>query len=285
MTHCVSADRPVDPATVAMLRVVDTAMVELRMPYFIAGATARDMLLTHVFGIPTIRATLDVDLAVAVESWERFESLKARLAELKAFEADRKAVYRLHYISEGGRAGSPLDIIPFRGVEEEGNTIRWPPEMAIVMNVVGYEEALAASVPVQVAPGLTINVASLPGLAILKLFAWLDRGSETPKDAQDFVVLLRSYSGAGNEDRLYTDELALLESVGFDVDVAGGILLGKDVKAIAESGTLEKLNRLLADQGITDRLITHMAAELRAADDSVSAAEDLLRHFQKGLGL
>ena len=70
MTHCVSADRPVDPATVAMLHVVDAAMVELGMPYFIAGATARDILLTHVFGIPTIRATLDVDLAVAVENWE-----------------------------------------------------------------------------------------------------------------------------------------------------------------------------------------------------------------------
>jgi predicted nucleotidyltransferase len=157
--------------------------------------------------------------------------------------------------------------------------------MAIVMNVVGYEEALAASVPVEMATGLTVNVASLPGLAILKLFAWLDRGRETPKDAQDFVVLLRSYSGAGNQDRLYTDELALLESAGFDVDVAGAILLGKDVKKIAESGTLDRLNRLLEDRGVTDRLITHMAAELRAADDSVSAAETLLQHFRTGLDL
>lgn len=156
--------------------------------------------------------------------------------------------------------------------------------MAVVMNVAGYEEALAASVPVQVASGLTVNVVSAPGLAMLKLFAWLDRGRETPKDAQDFVVLLRSYHEAGNEDRLYTDGLALLESVGFDVGVAGAILLGKDVKKIAESGTLQRLDRLLADQVMTDRLITHMAAELRAAEDSVSAAEDLLRQFKRGLG-
>lgn len=285
MTLCVSADRPLDSATVAMLRVADAAMIELGMSYFIAGATARDIVLTHVFGIPTIRATLDVDLAVAVESWEQFESLKARLVGLKAFEVDKKTAHRLHYISRDGRAGSPLDIIPFRGVEEDDNTIRWPPEMAIVMNVVGYEEALAASVPVQVAPGLKINVASLPGLAILKLFAWLDRGRETPKDAQDFVILLRIYHQAGNQDRLYTDEFALLESVGFDVDVASAILLGKDVKKIAESVTLEKLNHVLEDRGVVDRLITHMAMELRTAGDGISAAEDLLRHFRTGLGL
>lgn len=283
MTLSVSAERPVDSATVGMLRLVDTAMNELAIPYFIAGATARDIVLTHIFGIEVARATLDVDLAVAIESWEQFKLLKDRLLALDVFEEDKKTAHRLDYISNDSRAGCQLDVIPFRGVEEEGNTIRWPPEMAIVMNVAGYEEALAASIPVQVAPGLTVNVASLAGLALLKLFAWVDRGTETPKDAQDVVIILRRYQEAGNQDRLYTDEFELLESVGFDVDIAGAVLLGKDVNKIAEAPTLEKLNHLLGDTRLADRLVTHMATELRAAEDGVSAAEDLLQHFRTGL--
>lgn len=90
MTLSVSAERPVDGATVGMLRLVDTAMNELAIPYFIAGATARDIVLTHIFGIEVARATLDVDLAVAIESWEQFQLLKDRLLALDVFEEDKK---------------------------------------------------------------------------------------------------------------------------------------------------------------------------------------------------
>src|SRR5438445_692518 len=79
-----------------------------------------------------------------------------------------------------------------------GGTIEWPPSRDIVMNVAGFEEALASSVSIQMAEDLAVRVASIPGLMILKLVAWSDRGRETDKDAADMYRLLTAYADAGN---------------------------------------------------------------------------------------
>ena len=56
---------------------------------------------------------------------------------------------------------------------------------------------------------------------MLKLIAWTDRGAQNNKDAADLYRLLATYSEAGNFDRLYDQELELLEAVEFDLDLAG----------------------------------------------------------------
>jgi predicted nucleotidyltransferase len=92
--------------------------------------------------------------------------------------------------------------------------------MAVMMNVAGFSDALAAAVKVEVSPGVNIAIASLPGIAILKLFAWADRGQDNQKDAIDLVSLLRGYHEAGNEDRIYVEKAALeaLETAGYDIE-------------------------------------------------------------------
>jgi predicted nucleotidyltransferase len=47
-----------------------------------------------------------------------------------------------------------------------------------------------------------LRVASLPGLAILKLVAWADRGAANAKDAHDLYQLMTNYAAAGNSGRL-----------------------------------------------------------------------------------
>lgn len=74
----VSSDRPVDPLTIAASRAIDGAARALKLPYFLAGAMARDILLTHVHGINTGLATVDVDFGVAVASWDEFDKIKAK---------------------------------------------------------------------------------------------------------------------------------------------------------------------------------------------------------------
>lgn len=97
------------------------------------------------------------------------------------------------------------------------------------MNVAGFEEALASSIVIGIETGLTAHVASVAGLTLLKLAAWVDRGRESNKDAADLYRLLTSYADAGNTDRLYEQELDLLEAVDFDMQLAGAELLGRDV--------------------------------------------------------
>ena len=279
----VRPDRPVDPLTVAVLREIISLARKLDLQYFLAGAMARDIVLTNVFGIDIGRATRDVDFAIAVADWDQFNLVKRTLLENGPFSASDKAEQRLYYRTRENHTGFPVDIIPFGGVEAPPHSIAWPPEKKIIMSVMGYPEALETALSVQIDAGLTVPIASLPGLALLKLFAWQDRHNETPKDAQDLVILCRGYHAAGNQDRIYGGELALLEAVDFDLDLASPRLLGKDVRRIASAATLKQATALLSDQARIDRLVTHMAAELRTAEDSITAAERLLEQFRAGL--
>ena len=119
------------------MRSVDAVMKTLELPYFVVGAMARDILLTHVFGLATRRATRDLGIGVAVKDWDEFEAVATKLVDEANFVRDPKIVHRLH------KDETPLDIIPFHGVESSEQTIAWPPDLEIVMNVAGYHRKRA----------------------------------------------------------------------------------------------------------------------------------------------
>jgi predicted nucleotidyltransferase len=277
MIYSVRSDRPLEPGAIDVLRLVDGVMAKHRRHYFLIGATARDILLTHVVGLKTERATRDLDIGIAVKDWDEFDEIRTTLIDEAAFVPDAKISHRLH------KGEYPLDIIPFGGVETPERTIAWPPDLATVMNVAGYEEAFDAAVAVQIERGLVIRVVSLPGLAILKLFAWADRGSSDSRDAVDLALLLRRYADAGNEDRLYGDEMDVMESVDYRADLAGARLLGKDARRLATLSTRTKMIDLLRDPRTRDRLGIAMSRAESQLDDGSSHAEDFLTQFQKGL--
>lgn len=278
----IRSDRPIDPLVIAILRDVHTLIKEMSFSYFVCGAAARDILLRHVYGIETGTATADVDCGVAVETWEQFAGIKARLIHTERFEPAKNIAQRLYYKS-GSSKGYPLDIIPFGKLENPPNSIAWPPDGNEVMSVIGYSEALATTVEIEIQKDFVVPVISLPGLALLKLFAWTERGIQDPRDALDLVTLLRNYHEAGNEDRLYGEELSLLEAAGFDLASAGPKLLGQDFRRIAKPETLKHAIAILENSKQLHRLVTQMAPKLRHVDDPIEEAERLLEKFMAGL--
>jgi predicted nucleotidyltransferase len=106
------------------------------------------------------------------------------------------------------------------------------------MNVSGFTEALVTAVSVRLPGGLVFRVASLPALALLKVWAWRDRRYTAPgKDAHDLWMVLRHYAEAGNEDRIYSSEADVLTTYGFDVEEAGAWLLGRDARDVLARGS------------------------------------------------
>jgi predicted nucleotidyltransferase len=277
----VPRERRLDPVTLEILRRVDAMARDLPVDYFVVGATARDILLTGVFGLSASRATRDVELAVAMSGWREFAAMKARLVNTGAFRSDERIAQRLYHLPAAGR-GYPLDLIPFSGVERQGSAIAWPPDGAVVMNVAGYAEVFAAAVPVELEPGFTLRIASLAGLAVLKLVAWPDRGAGDPRDAIDLATLLREYGAAGNEDRLYGADIGVLEAVGYDFDLAGARLLGVDAGRIAAPSTRRRILALLDDPARVDRLVLHVAQGLHGTQDALAQAGELLNQLRGG---
>lgn len=248
----------------------------LETPFFLAGAAARDLLLVDVWGLPVQRATLDIDFAIALPNWAVLEQLKGRLIATGRFRQDRRR-QRLLDSADGGRSSTPVDLIPFQGVATERQVIEWPPDGDFVMNVAGFEEALASCVTVELEPGLLLVVAPSCGLALLKLIAWKDRNQRTNKDATDFWTILSSYADAGNEDRLYGPDIDLLESKDFDFVRAGAALLGRDVRRVAGPTVHERLDDILTDADALSRLVTHMAES--TYPESFERVESSAREF------
>lgn len=252
------SDRAVLRPLAELLAAVRAAAGDVSL--LLIGAAARDLLLVHAHGIHPERATEDTDVALAVGSWSDFQRLREALLRSGEFTADGRP-HRLW------RRDQRLDIVPFGGVERSDRSIEWPTEAGEVMNVAGLAEALATAVAVPLPGGVSIDVASLPALIVLKIWAWKDRRYVAPgKDASDIWMLLRYYADAGNQDRLYGEEGEALAAYAFDLEQAGAWLLGKDARQVLAHGpdprrSLESLDAILRPEIDADgalRLVTQM---------------------------
>jgi predicted nucleotidyltransferase len=263
-------DDKVDTAVLGVVRRIFAAAHDSKTRFFLAGATAREILLRHVFGRSPGRQTLDVDFGIAVESWQQFETLKSALVRHAQFNPHPKQKQRLIDTTNG----VVVDLIPFGGVERD-SSIFWPPDEDIVMRVTGFSDALRSAVPVEVAPDLVVPVVSLPLLLVLKLFAWSDRRAER-RDASDIYTLMHEYGDAGNDDRLYGEHLDILEQEGFDFVPAGARLLGIDVAVAISEGTREQITQLLRSESDMSQLIDQMIVLSGGLEDNTADLCELL---------
>ena len=122
--HSLRAEWTLDPAELAAIRAVDDVMTELGVNHMMVGATARDIMLTGVFGIEQGVATQDIDYAVAVNGWEEFDRVKTCLIESGQFTEVEDKPHKVTFAAPGGLT-IPVDLIPFGGVERPKNSVAW----------------------------------------------------------------------------------------------------------------------------------------------------------------
>ncbi|WP_375336534.1 nucleotidyl transferase AbiEii/AbiGii toxin family protein [Caballeronia sp. EK] len=242
-----------------MLREVVAASEATGIAWFVGGASARDILLTHVHDIEATRATADIDIGISIQGWTGHDALRRALLASGNFTAPKGSAHRLNYSAPQTGERTWLDIVPFGGVQDEHGEIAWPPDGSVRMNVAGFRQALDTAIAVRIDRDLVVPVASLPAQAMLKIVAWQDRHAADRKDAIDLLFLMAHYAQAGNLDRLYSDAFDLVERHGHDPDIAGAALLGRDAAAIANDGDIR--TQILAILRVDDPappILTHM---------------------------
>ena len=195
--------------------------------WMIVGAMARDLHLIYAHGIRVDRLTTDTDLALAINTWAEFAHVRDALLRSGNFIDDRRVDHK--YVHRSGRA---LDVVPFGDIEDRSGVIAWPPSGAMTMSVVGYREALAGSIVLQLPNEQRAQLPSIAGLVILKFIAWSERHRTEPgKDAYDLRIMLAHYVDAGNLSRLYENHVDLVDA-DFDYPLASARLAGRDVSAL-----------------------------------------------------
>ncbi|HBZ25645.1 MAG TPA: hypothetical protein DEO54_05315 [Rikenellaceae bacterium] len=215
-----------NPLLKELLKELTEFFRAIDLEFYVIGATARDIIMSGIHNLTSVRRTADLDIAIAIKDWNKFEQISKELCEIEGFHKSNKQKQLFWY-----KRDFKLDILPFGEVAKADNNIFWPPEEEFAMSVVGFTEVTNITLDVTIDNEFTVKVASLPGIFILKLAAFNDRKNKTNKDADDMAFIIENYLEI-NIERAATEHYDIYEVKNFNTFTAGATLLGRDIKSI-----------------------------------------------------
>lgn len=256
----------IDSKTLNAIRAFAQIADSMRVPFFVVGAIARDLNL-QCFGLTSSRRTEDVDFGICVSSFEELDRITERLVTKAGFT--RTSVPYRFCLNE-----TFVDLLPFGDVTDASGRISLPPKNEKVMNMTGFREAYESSLTIRIStnPRVEINVATLAGLAIMKLMSWSDMYPERQRDAEDLYLIMEQYQDAGNFDRLYDKEQALLQREEFDTKLAAIHLLGRDMAGIADKAAFTAIVEILKNENKRQKLLLDMIRGRQFFDENYQRA-------------
>ncbi len=277
--------KPLDESLVRLLLDLDRVLAGEGLPYLLAGAMARDVLLVHGFGCtPSSRRTLDVDFGVMLPDWPSFDRLQASLVASGSFHLDPQAEQRVAHVDPVTGARTQVDLVPFGAITGPDGTLSWPPKHEQAMRVLGYASAMAAAYRLPLGQGVEVPIASSAGLVLLKFAAWADRGLEREgRDAVDLRTLLICHEEVLQAE-LFTTYFEVLEEYAHEPPLTGAHVLGQEVAALAEPALRALIETHLGTERRVHLLTQMIRGESPLDRDAVfQEAERLLGAFERGL--
>lgn len=207
-----------------------------KISFFVIGATARDIFM-ELHEESSGRLTHDLDIAITINDWEQYDNVVEGILKLKNFTKDPNQKQRFSYLNS-----FDLDIVPFGNIMKENDKIFWPPDEQFAMSVLGFSAVSNALLHVNIDETVVVKIASLSGIALLKIVAWKDRSHKTNKDADDIAFILQNYLEIHREESLnfyeeiYVDDYTIIQ--------AGATLLGLHLNQLLENYPEVKTNVL-----------------------------------------
>lgn len=244
MSYNISSKNLNNPLLKDLLKDLSSFFGSINVDFYVIGATSRDIILSNLHDLVPERKTDDLDIAIAISDWNQFRSIEENLPKIEGFEKSKELKQRFIY-----NGIYVVDIVPFGDVAEDDGNIYWPPDETIAMSVWGFPEMADSTINVEIDGEVSIKIASLPGLFILKLVAWRDRHLVGSKDAYDMALLMKNYLDI-NIERAVEEHYDLYETDEFDQVIAGAQLMARDVKLLMRNNekTLEYLREILVKE-------------------------------------
>lgn len=237
------------PVAEAVLRELSATCGDIGVEFLVIGAAARDLIIhARQHGQP-VRATEDIDIAVAVHAGEQFTQIARRLGQ-KGRSEHRFVVL-----------GVEVDVIPF-GRIEHNRTIHFKDDHRLDVN--GLREAHATALSVRLPQGTVVRVASAPAQSVLKILAWRDRHLVNPKDGSDLRVILTAMAEDPFVDEVWENTTAL-EATDYDIYAAASYHCAQQAAEPFTHTDGSDVVDVLRDVQLRARLERDMRSELASA--------------------
>lgn len=268
MSYNISSSHFPNPFYKEIFEVLVPFFKHLETEFYIIGATARDIILSGIYNESIRRGTNDLDIAIAIPDWSKFHEISTGICAIHGFKKSREQSQRFVY-----KDILLLDVVPFGEVADEEQSIYWPPDETTKMSVAGFSEVLKNTLDITIDETITIRVANLAGVFILKLTAWDDRHWRGNKDADDMATIISAYYDI-NEQRVATDHFDLYDIVNNFKFVAGATLLGRDIKKMLKEtpATVDTLFKIL-DSEIRKYEDSHLINQMLESHNSLKYEE------------
>ena len=159
------------------------------------------------------RGTSDLDIAIAVE----MDEYPAGLQNASGWKRDPRLEQRWYYREV------PVDVLPAGERMRASGGFTWP-ESELEMSLAAMDLAFAQCSAVPCGGGATIDVASVPAIATLKMASFCDRPFERERDLEDLGHVLERY--LDDDDRRF-DETVFNAGVTFEH--VSAFLCGQDI--------------------------------------------------------
>lgn len=225
MSLTISSDKFTHPLLKPILLELTGYFKQAGISFFVIGATARDILM-ELHNEKSGRLTYDLDIAITVNNWEKWQKVEEEIVSLENFTKDKDQKQRFLY-----KGKFQLDIVPFGDIMKQDSKIFWPSDETFAMSVLGFDAVQESSLNVTIDQEIEIQIASLSGIFLLKIIAWKDRHHKGNKDADDIGFILENYLLINEEraavnyyEEIYTDDFSTVKG--------GATLLGIDVLEI-----------------------------------------------------
>jgi predicted nucleotidyltransferase len=253
---------------------IDEVMQELKVPYYLIGASALALELLKD-GIKPTRGTKDIDFAVMISSIKAYENISAAL-EVKGF---KKVAAPWTFYSEKFKVA--IDLLPF-GEIEENFTLNFK-QRHTDLHVLGFREVLEEAVQVEIEEKIA-HIPPLPGIVILKLIAWSYRPEERGDDLNDNFKIIQHYYDL-KWDEIVEKHYDTFEKINFDRLFIAAEVLGRNSRLYLQKSALISTRVLkVLEANLEDASKSSIAKEwARKLDSDIEYAFNLLSAFQRGI--
>lgn len=161
MSCNISSEGFINPQLKELLQKLTEYFESIDSEFYVIGATARDLVLSGIHNQPSGRRTADLDIAIAIKDWDKFDQISKELCKIEGFHKSNKQKQLFWYNRD-----YKLDIVPFGEVAKADNNIYWPPEEEFAMSVAGFTEVANNTLDVTIDNEFSIKVASYPSLSV-----------------------------------------------------------------------------------------------------------------------
>ncbi len=247
MKKKLSTSLKIDATVAEILDILSTIAEKARIPFFVVGATARDMF------FESRRATIaQLDLGIQIATWKLYDELMSNLFKTGYFnktETSHRIIYKKYEY--------PVDIVPFGLISESDGNIIWPDNNK--MSILGFEESFQNCYEIEISKSKFISVSSPVGLFIMKLISWSENSDRSENNAQDIDLILSNYhSILDNSSRVFDELSDLLIKFEYDIQRSGCALLGKDTLLVLQQTTTFNVIKKIIDYSTNESTISKL---------------------------